>query len=291
MAAAINFISLFGQTKSVSGYFKEGKVMEGQKIQSKILGYEVNYSVYLPPDYDISNRSYPVVYLLHGYSDNETAWVQFGEVNISADRAIANRDIPPMIIIMPDAKITWYLNDYSGKNRYEDMFIQEFIPAMESSYRIRPGKEYRAISGLSMGGFGALLYSLHHPDMFVACVAFSAGVFTDEEIKDMPEDVYKDRFNGLYTGDNSNRFTDYWKKNNILDLVHSMSKEEIEKVKIMIDCGDDDFLYKGNSALHVALRDKNVYHEYRVRDGSHNWTYWRSGIPDALRFIGDSFHR
>jgi S-formylglutathione hydrolase FrmB len=291
VTTSISFISLFGQAKSTSGYFKEGKVLEGLKIKSNILGYEVNYSIYLPPDYDLSNRSYPVVYLLHGFSDNENAWVQFGEVNLSADRAIANRDIPPMIIVMPDAKITWYLNDYLGKNRYEDMFIQEFIPAIESAYRIRQGKEFRAISGLSMGGFGALLYSLHHPDLFVACVAFSAGIFTDEEIKNMPDNVYKERFNGLFTGDNTNRLTDHWKKNNILDLVNTLKKEDIEKVRIMIDCGDDDFLYKGNSALHVALRDRNVYHEDRVRDGSHNWEYWRSGITDALKFIGANFHR
>jgi enterochelin esterase-like enzyme len=92
-----------------------GKVIEQVTVSSTVLGRPVNYSVYLPADYDRSERSYPVVYLLHGYTDNNTGWLQFGEVNRYADKAIADGTIPPMIIVMPDADSTWYINSYDGK--------------------------------------------------------------------------------------------------------------------------------------------------------------------------------
>jgi enterochelin esterase-like enzyme len=270
----------------------QGRVFESLSISSKILGREVKYSVYLPADYETSSRRYPVVYLLHGYTDNETAWVQFGEANQAADRAIAVREIPPMIIVMPDAGVTWYVNDFKGKERYEDMFFQEFIPYIDSHYRTRPQKEFRGIAGLSMGGYGTLLYAFHHPDMFVACVAFSAGVWTDDEIENMDEGFYNKVCLPLYgTDENNGRISNHWKNNSILELARTMPKEEIEKVRIMLDCGDGDFLYKGNSMLHITLSDRKIQHEYRVRDGEHNWTYWRTGITEGLKFIGQSFHR
>lgn len=268
----------------------QGKVIEGLSIVSLITGYNVNYSVYLPADYAISNRSYPVVYLLHGYSDNETAWVQFGEVNLAADRAIASGEIPPMIIIMPDAKVTFYVNDETRKDPYEDMFFKEFIPSIEKTYRIRSQKQFRGISGLSMGGYGCLLYCLHHPDMFASCVAFSAAIRTDQEILNMSQEDFK-IYSILGCPDSTNRLCGNWRKNSILDLMKTVPIEKIKSVRFMIDCGDDDFLYHGNSVLHDLMRDMNIPHEYRVRDGAHNWLYWRTGITDALKFMGASFHR
>ena len=144
--------------------FPSGKVLEDLSMQSKILPYSVNHCVYLPPGYDESTRNYPVVYLLHGYSDKEWGWVQFGEIQQAADRAIAERIIPPMIIVMPDGKVTFYSNDYKGEDRWEDMFIQEFIPYIEKNYRTRPEKGFRGISGLSMGGFGSLMFAMRYPD-------------------------------------------------------------------------------------------------------------------------------
>lgn len=104
-------------------------------MKSGILGRDVNYAVYLPPDYETSGRRYPVVYLLHGYTDDESGWIQFGKVNLAADRAIAAREIPPMIIVMPDGGATFYINDCQDKVRYEDMFIQELIPHIDKTYR------------------------------------------------------------------------------------------------------------------------------------------------------------
>lgn len=269
-----------------------GQVLEGLSMSSPILGRDVNYAIYLPPDYGEGSRLYPVVYLLHGYTDNESGWIQFGEVNLAADRAIASREIPSMIIVMPDAKATWYMNNASGSEKYEDMFVGEFIPYIDKTYRTRAKKEFRGVAGLSMGGFGTLLYSLKHPDLFVAGVAFSAAVWTDEEIKAWPKNNRDGLFENLFgvTSDKS-LLTQHYRDNSILDLAGTLPKEQIEKVRLYIDCGDDDFLSKGNSALHILLRDRQVKHEYRVRDGGHSWIYWRTGIIDGLKFIGESFKR
>ncbi|HYW95808.1 MAG TPA: alpha/beta hydrolase-fold protein [Bacteroidales bacterium] len=282
----------WAQPVSESGYFQKGNVLEGMNLSSKILGHDVAYAIYLPPGYQESTQRYPVVYLLHGFSDNETAWIQFGEVSETADRAIANREIPPMIIVMPDAKVTWYVNDVAGKDRYEDMAFREFIPFIDNNYRTRPEKEFRAVAGLSMGGYGSLIWSLHHPDMFTACAAFSAGVFTDKEVEAISDDQYNTWFGEIYRAGNSvNRLTEHWKNNSPVDLMESLPVKQIEQVRFYIDCGDDDFLFKGNSALHTIMRNRNIYHEYRVRNGSHNWHYWRTNIIEGLKFIGDRFHR
>jgi len=269
----------------------QGKVTESLSFTSKILDREVRYSIYLPPDYDISARRYPVVYLLHGATDDETTWIRFGEVNSAADRAIASRQIPPMIIVMPDAELTWYINDYQNKVRYEDMFISEFIPIIDKTYRTQAQKRYRGISGLSMGGYGSMTLAMRHPDLFTACAAFSVGAWTDEEIMAMSDERYEKYYAKLYgpqlTG--RARISDHYKKYSPIHQAETLPEKTLKDTHWYIDCGDDDFLYKGNAALHIILRDRNIPHEYRVRDGAHNWTYWRTGIVDGLKFIGEDF--
>jgi len=274
---------------AVSGFSQTGKVMESLKFQSKLVSYPVEYSIYLPPDYGTSNRSYPVLYLLHGYSDDETGWIQFGEANMIADKGIANGDYPPCIIVMPDGKVSWYINSFDGKDSWEDMFVKEFIPFIEKEYRIRAKKEFRAIGGLSMGGYGALTLSMRNTDLFSSCVALSSGTFTDEErFKDDTHDHY---FNDLYGPKQEGKVSDHWKAYSPLHLLESVDKEKLKSVRYYIDCGDDDFLYKGNSALHVKMRDLEIPHENRVRNGSHQWSYWRTGLYDGLKFISEKFHR
>ncbi|MEO6317008.1 MAG: alpha/beta hydrolase family protein [Chitinophagaceae bacterium] len=270
-----------------------GKVMEEKTVKSLLLNKPVKYTVYLPADYDKSERNYPVVYLLHGYTDDNTGWLQFGEVNRYADQAIAAGTIPPMIIVMPDADSTWYINSYDGKEKYEDFFVKEFIPAIEKTYRIKAQKNYRGVAGLSMGGYGTLIYALKYPDLFVAAAPLSAAVFDDDEMIKMPDNNYAAVFGQLFGRGlkGKDRLNKAWYDNAILKLVETKSVDDLKKVKYWIDCGDDDFLTKGNCLLHIALTEKMVPHEYRVRDGAHNWTYWRTGITDALQFIGDSFRQ
>ena len=270
-----------------------GKVLETRIVKSAILGKDVRYTVYLPADYESSNRTYPVVYLLHGYSDDNTGWLQFGEINRYADKAIADGIIPPMIIIMPNGDSSWYINSYDGKENYEDFFIKEFMPTIEKTYHVKAEKKYRGVAGLSMGGFGTLSLSLKYPQLFAAAAPLSAAVFDDDAISSMADPNYEATFGQLYGRGlkGKDRLNNDWYKNSILKIIEKKSADELKKVRYWIDCGDDDFLTKGNCLLHIALTEKRVPHEYRVRDGAHTWTYWRTGITDALKFIGDSFHQ
>lgn len=272
-----------------NGFSQNGKVIESLKFESKLVSYPVEYSVYLPADYETSQRSYPVLYLLHGYSDDETGWIQFGEANSVADKAIASGDATPCIIVMPDGKVSWYVNSFDGKDPWEDMFVKEFIPFIEKEYRIRPKKEFRAIAGLSMGGNGALLLSMRNPDLFSSCVAMSSGTFTDEEI--LADDTYDRYFGNIYGPKTKEAVSEHWKAYSPLYLLDSVDKEKLKSIRFYIDCGDDDFLYKGNSALHIKMRDLGIPHEYRVRNGGHEWSYWRTGLYDGLKFISEKFQR
>ncbi|MGI8952029.1 MAG: alpha/beta hydrolase [Chitinophagaceae bacterium] len=270
-----------------------GKVIEEQTIKSTILKRDVRYTIYLPADYSTSERSYPVVYLLHGFTDDNTGWLQFGEINRYADKAIADGTIPPMIIVMPNGDSSWYINSYDGKENYEDFFIKEFMPAIEKTYRIKAQKKYRGIAGLSMGGYGSLIYALKYPDLFAAAAPLSAGIFSSDQLETMPDANYNNALARVF-GNNlkgKDRLTNQWYSNSVLDIVSKESADDLSKVRYWIDCGDDDFLTKGNCLLHIELTEKKVPHEFRVRDGAHNWTYWRTGITDALQFIGISFRQ
>jgi len=290
---SITAILLLFSIVQTAGAQATGKVLEQKTVKSSILARDVKYTIYLPADYETSERTYPVVYLLHGYTDDNTGWLQFGEINRYADKAIADGTIPPMIIVMPNGDSSFYINSYDGKEKYEDFFIKEFMPAIEKTYHIKAEKKYRGIAGLSMGGFGTLIYALKYPDLFAAAAPFSAAVWDDATIANMPDASYDNALAPLFGKGlkGKERLSQAWYSNSILKLVADKPADELKKVKYWIDCGDDDFLSKGNCLLHIALSEKMVPHEFRVRDGAHNWTYWRTGITDALHFIGDSFHQ
>ena len=278
---------------SMNAQNNSGTVLESLEIDSRILNKKVNYSIYLPPNYNHSQRKYPIVYLLHGYTDDETGWIQFGEVQRIVDEGINNGSIPPMIIAMPDAGVSWYINNFDNSIRYEDFFINEFIPHIEMSYLVRPKKEFRGITGLSMGGYGSLLYAMKYAHLFAACAPMSAPIYTKEEVVSYDQERW-DYVEGVLYGKNlvgEARITDHWKSYNPLFIAQQKGTEKLSEVKYYFDCADDDFLYKGNAAMHVLLRDLNVPHEFRVRDGAHNWTYWRTALPEVLAFIGESFRR
>ena len=169
------------------GNAQTGKVFDQLSHKSKILKTDRNFAIYLPPDYDTSQRSYPVLYLLHGAGDDQTGWVQFGEVMHIADMAISEGKITPMIIVMPDAFTNrlGYFNDIRGDWDFEDYFFEELMPYVEKTYRIKSEKRYRAIAGLSMGGGGSFVYALRHPELFSSACPLSAyiGQLTLEEEK------------------------------------------------------------------------------------------------------------
>lgn len=286
---------LFLLLVSTFSFAQQGIVKESLILKSSTLGKDVKYNIYLPADYEKNNRLYPVLYLLHGYTDDETGWTQFGQTPEIADKVINSGEAPPMIIVMPDAGVSWYMNTFDGKTKFEDFFIKEFIPYIETTYRIRSKREFRAVAGLSMGGLGTLLYATKHPDMFTAAAPLSAAVWTDEEVVTGNQDqtrwdyVFGDLYGKGLKG--KERLSEHYYKNAPIKIVETANADDLKKVKFYIDCGDDDFLIKGNMALHAMMIDKKIPHEFRVRDGGHTWTYWRTALPEVLKFVGDSFHR
>jgi enterochelin esterase-like enzyme len=272
---------------SVSSVLKaqSGRVFDNLSMPSKILKMDRKYALYLPPDYETSQRSYPVLYLLHGYGDDQTGWVQFGEVMHIADETINTGKATPMIIVMPDANTgtIGYVNDAKGDWRYEDFFFQEFIPYIEKTYRIKPDKHYRAVAGLSMGGGGSFIYALHHPELFSSACPLSAA--TDLRIIDSLD-------NFKYTkGVTGKAKEEYYNNYNVLNLIENMPDNQKNAVRWYIDCGEDDFLIEGNSLVHLAIHKKGITHEYRMREGVHSWTYWRQSLPDVLEFVSMAFHQ
>ena len=264
-----------------------GKIMDNLSMESKILGMERKYAIYLPPDYETSERSYPVLYLLHGMGDDQTGWVQFGEVGGITDQAIKEGVATPMIIVMPDAntKYQGYFNHPNGNYDYENFFFEEFIPYIEKTYRCRTEKRGRAVAGLSMGGGGTLVYALHRPDLFAAACPLSAAV------RQRTNDTMRSHYAKEAPGKSEAEINEWYKNYDILQLVEDFPEDKKSAVRWYIDCGDDDFLTEGNSLLHIAMTKKGIPHEFRMRDGQHNWSYWRGSLPEVLRFVSGSFRQ
>jgi Enterochelin esterase and related enzymes len=273
-------LAIFAQT---------GKVFDNLSLPSKILKGDRKFAIYLPPDYETSQRSYPVMYLLHGAGDDQTGWIQFGEVLSITDKAIREGKATPMIIVMPDANTgrRGYANDIKGEWRYEDFFFQELVPFIEKTYRARSEKRYRAVAGLSMGGEGTFTYALHHPELFAAACPLSAAT-GPLVLEDVTRWMQRRGQDSMAT---ETQIKTYYERQSVLYLVNNMPDDKKKAVRWYIDCGDDDFLFEGNSLVHIAMRKKEIPHEFRIRDGGHSWSYWRTALPEVLEFVSASFHQ
>ena len=267
--------------------YGQSKVFDNLTMNSEILNMERNYAIYLPPDYETSSRSYPVLYLLHGLGDDQTGWIQFGEVKKIADNSIINGNATPMIIVMPDANTgrVGYFNMPSKDWMYEDFFFNELMPHVESKYRIKSEKKFRAISGLSMGGGGTFTYALHRLDLFSAAAPLSAATGS----LNVEESLQRIKRYGIEFTRAEMEFL--LKTNHPLELIDNIPLNKLNSIRWFIDCGDDDYLYEDNSLIHIAFSKKGINHEYRVRDGAHTWTYWRESLPKVLEFISMGFHQ
>lgn len=250
-------------------------------IKSKILGVEKEYSVYLPDGYKKTGEKYPVLYLLHGAWGTHNSWVRekSGNVLAIADATIAKGEAKKMIIVMPDARGEGERN--GGKNMgyfnvenwsYMDFFFEEFIPHIDKKFNTIAAKEGRAIAGLSMGGGGSFVYAQRHPEMF--CAAYSTSGLLDHR--------YRPNTAGKYEN-----IGWYWSValTSPVEYVRNASAEELEKlrtVRWMMDCGDDDKIIFTNLDLFIEMKREKVPVEFRVRDGKHNWAFWRESLPLIL---------
>lgn len=276
-----------------SALFAQSKIMESLSMKSALLNTEVKYSIYLPDGYEYSERNYPVVYLLNGYKGDETSWIEAGGMQRIVDHEIEKGNIQKMLIVMPDGDDRLYMNRTDGTYPFEDMFMKELLPYIESQYRVRKGKRYTGISGLSMGGAGSLKLALKYDKHFGACAAYSSAIFTEESVTTSEQDAMNGYVSkampDMVNAKGKNRLNKSYEEYNVLQLVKTKDPQLLKTVKIYFDCGDDDFLTLGNAQLHKELIVKQIPHEYRVRDGEHTWPFWRESLPLGLKFISDSF--
>lgn len=280
---------------------QNGTVDNSQIVESEVLDREMGYSVYLPEGYHTSTRTYPILYLLHGMTGDHNDWITVGEVQRIAGKAISEGSAPEMIIIMPDGLYdAFYINNYDGSINWEDFFHEEFIPEVESRYRISDRGTPRAIAGLSMGGYGAMYHGVKYKEKFSAVYAMSAAFLEVEPLQDGEEKSDWDReFHQKTWGpDNEEGYPENYKEHSIQEMFLAMDpidpsqggmSQEAQLPKIYIDCGDDDFLFEQNTNLANILKSKNVPFEFRIRDGAHTWDYWRTALETTMVFVGDSF--
>lgn len=280
-------------TTSVACAQEKPRIIEGLSMSSKILSQNIKYAVVLPEDYYTSGKRYPVVYLLHGLGDNEFSWLEYGQVSQIVDAQIKNGEILPMIYIMPQGFRNYYVNDYAGKFMYEDMFIKELVPFVDQQYRTIADGKHRATLGYSMGGFGALVLPLRNPEVISVSVPLSISVRTDSqyEVEDGSEwDEQWGRLFGAVGLVGKERITDYYKQHSPFHIFAQADLSKLKNLKIYIDNGDDEgTLCRSNEELHMLMRDIDFPHEFRVRNGGHEFQYWRDALPNGLRFISDAF--
>ena len=265
---------------------RAGKIVT-DSLSSQVLGATVKFNVYLPDGYQQAERAYPVVYLLHGLSDDYTAWATKGGLQTVADELIRSGEALPMVIVMPNAggaDVHHIWNGYFNMPgwRYEDFFFGELMPAAERKYGCGGSKEQRAIMGLSMGGGGSLVYSQRHPEFFSSCYAMSPWL--DEKSGEVGGDLQvKDCFYYVCEAVREHSALDF------LDKADDATLAQLQTVKWFIDCGDDDFLFHLSTALHLKMRAKGIHDELRVRDGVHNWEYWHLALRLSLPFASRNF--
>ncbi len=267
------------------------RLLENETIQSKIFNRELNYEVLLPENYDKSTDSYPVVYLLHGFGDNQTSWTKYGLIKYYSD--LYASEIVPMIFVMPQGFNTYYVNRYDGSVPYMDFFTTELVPAIDSIYRTKKDKTQRAVMGFSMGGYGALILPVKNPDIFSIGVPLSMSFRTDEQYLAEPQDVFNNQWGLIFGGfgtSGTSRLTDYFKDYSPFYFFNQSDLSQYSGLHIFMDCGDDEeSLSVTNGALHNLMRDTEIPHEYRVRNGAHSWDYWHKSLHEALNFISDGF--
>lgn len=260
-------------------------------MQSKVLNAIRHYCIYLPTGYDKEpEKHYPVLYLLHGFTDDHTAWSEKGQLQTVVDELIGTGEIQPMIVIMPEAGGSDVKNVWNGYFNmagwpYEQFFFEEFIPTIEQQYRIIGDKEHRAISGLSMGGGGSVSYAQKHPEMFSSCYDFSGWLSMEasSELKGKAE-----------AGDKVEMVQYAVAENSCLSFLKKADETTLNKlrtVKWFVDCGDDDFLLDLNLAFYQLMRDAKIKTELRVRNGQHNWEYWHTGLRISLPFASRNFEK
>ena len=264
-------------------------------LNSRILKHPVHYCVYLPDGYDAAPsqhpaKTYPVLYFLHGLGDNERTLFNSGGWTLLDDLRRQHK-MGEFLIVAPEGGRTFYINSADGSVRYSDFFLQEFLPLIETKYRIGKGRNNRAISGISMGGYGALRFAFSHPEMFSAVSAQSAALITES-----PQELDTAARSGAPMGKmlaavfGSPIEVAHWKENSPFVLANR-NHAALRRMAIYFNCGEDDNygFEKGATALHQQLQKEGVKHEYRPYPGDHSLSYFLAHFAEVMEFHSLAF--
>ena len=260
-------------------------------LPSRILKRAVRYCVYLPAGYDTQRpERYPVLYFLHGLGDNEQTLFNSGGWTLLDDLRNQHK-IGNFLIVAPEGRRSFYVNSADGSVRYSDFFLQEFIPYVEARYRIRPGREGRAISGISMGGYGALRFAFVRPDLFSAVSAQSAALITEP-----PQQLDAAATTGApilsvlgpVFGKPIN--AQHWARNNPF-LLARQNQARLRSMAIYFNCGQEDNygFEKGAAKLDGELTAEHIRHEYHLYPGDHSITYFLTHFGEVMEFHSRAF--
>jgi S-formylglutathione hydrolase FrmB len=264
-------------------------------MPSRVLKHPVHYCVYLPASYDSSAkahpaRSYPVLYFLHGLGDNEQTLFNSGGWTLLDDLRKQHK-LGEFLIVAPEGGRTFYINSADNSVRYSDFFLQEFVPLIEAKYRIGKGRKNRAISGISMGGYGALRFAFSHPELFSATSAQSAALITES-----PAELDTAARSGAPLGKvlaavfGSPIDVRHWNADNPFVLARE-NTAPLHKMAIYFNCGQEDNygFEKGAAALHEELKKEGIVHEYHPYPGDHGLAYFLSHFEEVMEFHSHAF--
>jgi putative tributyrin esterase len=267
----------------------EGSRVEYKTFQSKLLNREIRYGLYLPVSYAGSTKKYPVLYFLHGLNENEMRWSSRGLTDVKLDKMVADGKIGEFIVAVPFGATSFYTNARNGSAPWEDMIIKEFVPMIESTYRVNATRATRGISGISMGGYGALKIAMKHPDLFGSVSAHSAVLLAhldDAQVRGGRLAMFNAMFDQIY---GINQDLTYWEQNNPMTLAADTKK--LNGLKIYFDCGtEDDYGFQvGTKALDDMLTKAGFPHEAHLYPGRHGWDYAMEHTDASLQFHWKAF--
>jgi S-formylglutathione hydrolase FrmB len=257
--------------------------VECNSVSSKILARHVPYCVVLPPSFDVDkSRHFPILYFLHGLGDNEQFFIHSAAWNLVEDMRDKG-ELGDFLIATPEARSSFYINARDGKNRYEDFLVQEFFPYIEKRYRALPGRPDRAISGISMGGYGALHLAFRHPQLFSSVSAHSAALINKLPafLAGVTPDSPRSRVLGGVFGNPPD--PSFWEQNSPITIARTAN---LAGMKIYFDCGDeDDFGFdSGARALDRVLSERRIAHQFHIYPGRHDASYFAEHLPASLAF-------
>jgi S-formylglutathione hydrolase FrmB len=260
----------------------KASTVDSLDVPSTVMNKAYKAAVVLPTSYAKNQASYPVLYLLHGGGGHFRDWLtSTPDKNLVKNLA----DKYNLIIVMPEGEtFGWYMDSpFDQNNKFETYITKEVIQKIDATYRTVKSNKGRVITGLSMGGHGALYLSTRHPDLFGAAGTMSGAMdmnFTKFKVNADFTKSLKDRFEKLLgTSDVSQ---EVFVKNSIVNMVDTIKKNAMP---IIIDCGVDDFLIDANRELHNRLLYAGVSHDYTERPGAHTWSYWENALPYHVLFF------